>query len=199
MGDEGRERDGVVGTCFGSGRTQGQAPSSPGPAQEALTLSYESPLGWMTLAQRDGKLVGAWFDGQKHDRANLGASAQAQPGEDATLDEAAAWLDAYFAGEEPTWLPPLRPVGTDFQRRVWRELLSIPYGRTTTYGQVARSIAAKTGRKASARAVGAAVGRNPISILIPCHRVLGADGSLTGYAGGTQRKQILLSLEGAHV
>jgi methylated-DNA-[protein]-cysteine S-methyltransferase len=199
MGNEGRERDGVVGARFGSGRTQGQAPSSPGPAREALTLAYESPLGWMTLAQRDGKLVGACFDGQKHDRANLGASAQAQPGEDETLDEAAAWLDAYFAGEEPTWLPPLRPVGTDFQRCVWLELLAIPYGRTTTYGQIARCIATKTGRKASARAVGAAVGRNPVSILIPCHRVLGADGSLTGYAGGTQRKLSLLSLEGAHV
>ena len=108
-----------------------------------------------------------------------------------------AWLDSYFAVAPPLPLPALHLMGTPFQRRVWRLLLEIPYGRTTTYGALAREYERRFGSRTSARAVGGAVGRNPISIIVPCHRVLGTDGSITGYAGGVERKRALLALEGA--
>ena len=111
--------------------------------------------------------------------------------------EVCRWLDVYFAGRDPGALPPLAPHGTAFQQAVWKVLRGIPYGTTTTYGGIAARIAAARGGRMSAQAVGGAVGRNPISILIPCHRVIGTDGSLTGYAGGLDKKEYLLELEGA--
>ena len=110
-----------------------------------------------------------------------------------------AWLDRYFRGEDPGPAPPLAPAGTAFQRAVWEVLREIPYGRTATYGQVAQAAGRGLGRNTSPRAAGSAVGRNPISLLIPCHRVVGAGGSLTGYAGGLERKEALLKLEGAEI
>ena len=113
--------------------------------------------------------------------------------------EVCRWLDVYFAGRDPGTLPPLAPHGTAFQQAVWNILCGIPYGTTTTYGRIAAHIAAARGGRMSAQAVGGAVGRNPISILIPCHRVIGTDGSLTGYAGGLDKKEALLRLEGVHL
>jgi methylated-DNA-[protein]-cysteine S-methyltransferase len=121
-------------------------------------------------------------------------------GNDPVLEAARTWLENYFAGErpEPQQLP-LNPKGTEFQKRVWRLLLEIPYGQVTTYGALAAKLAQERGGKMSAQAIGGAVGRNPISIIIPCHRVIGANGRLTGYAGGLWRKQALLRLEGAMI
>jgi methylated-DNA-[protein]-cysteine S-methyltransferase len=120
-----------------------------------------------------------------------------QPGNDPVLDAAQAWLEDYFVGKrpEPARLP-LNPKGTEFQKAVWRLLLEIPYGQVTTYGALAAKLAQERGGRMSAQAIGGAVGRNPISIIIPCHRVIGADGRLTGYAGGLWRKEALLRLEG---
>ena len=166
-----------------------------------------SPLGAMTIAARTGpgapnggELVGVWFDGQVHDRAGLPDDAAVQPGREgeiAVLAAARTWLERYFAGEDPGAPPPLAPAATAFQQRVREQLLAIPRGSTRTYGEISRAIEADTGRRASARAVGGAVGRNPISVLVPCHRVVGADGSVVGYAGGAGRKMRLLRLEGA--
>lgn len=151
---------------------------------------YDSPLGEITLASDGEAIVGLWFEGQKHFAATV--SEKTTSGTSAVFDEAARWLDAYFAGHEPDETPPLRLRGTDFQKAVWIALLEIPFGETTTYGALAERLGLGRG---GARAVGAAVGRNPISIMVPCHRVLGSDGSLTGYAGGVERKRKLLELE----
>ena len=157
-------------------------------------LRYLSPLGPMVLAAEAGALTGAWFEGQKHCPALPGAA----PGADPALAAAARWLDVYFAGGRPGDPPPLRAAGTDFQRQVWALLRAVPYGQTVTYGALAARLAAARGLEhMSARAVGGAVGRNPISILVPCHRVVGAGGALGGYAGGIARKQALLALEAA--
>ena len=158
---------------------------------------YESPLGRMLLAADDGGLTGAWFYGQRYFACGLaGAEKDTETGESAdspVLLAARCWLDAYFAGERPGVADvPLAPRGTAFQRRVWDALLAIPYGETRTYGELAAELGS------SPRAVGAAVGRNPVSVIVPCHRVLGADGSLTGYAGGLELKRELLALERAH-
>ena len=110
--------------------------------------------------------------------------------------EAMRWLDVYFAGRKPDFSPALNPTGTAFQMSVWAILQTIPFGETTTYGAIAHRLEEDTGKRMSAQAVGGAVGRNPISIIIPCHRVIGADGSLTGYAGGLDKKEYLLRLEG---
>ena len=166
------------------------------------------PLGAMTLAARTGpgapdggELIGVWFDGQAHDRAGLPDDAVVEPGREGeiivVLSAARTWLERYFTGEDPGPPPPLAPAATAFQRRVREQLLAIPRGVTRTYGEISRAIEADTGRRASARAVGGAVGRNPISVLVPCHRVVGADGSVVGYAGGAGRKMRLLRLEGA--
>jgi methylated-DNA-[protein]-cysteine S-methyltransferase len=150
----------------------------------------DTPLGPLTLAATANGLAGAWFDGQKHHPGELDAPVQPQHPQ---LQRAAKALAAYFAdGQRPLDLP-LDATGTEFQRAVWRALCAIAPGTLTTYGEVARRV----GRPAAVRAVGAAVGRNPISIVVPCHRVVGQDGSLTGYAGGIERKQALLALEGA--
>ena len=155
-------------------------------------LNYISPLGTILLASDGAAVTGLWFEGQKYDRAGLPTDAvPAGDTSDAVLRAAAAWLDAYFSGSGPGEPPPLRPAGTAFQRRVWDTLRTIPYGRIVSYGTLARQLGT------SARALGAAVGRNPISLMIPCHRVVGADGSLTGYAGGVERKYALLQLEKA--
>ena len=149
-----------------------------------------SPLGGLTLASDGEALTGLWFDGQAHYGAGLSDVREESPLP--VFEEARRWLALYFDGRQPDFAPPLCPRGTAFQRAVLDALLDIPYGQTTTYGELARRLGG-----ASARAVGGAVGRNPVSIIIPCHRVLGADGRLTGYAGGLERKRCLLRLEGA--
>lgn len=158
---------------------------------------YDSPLGPITLAGEDGALTGLWFDGQKYFGAGLPAGTP--EGEPPVFRQVRAWLDRYFRGEDPGPAPPLAPAGTVFQRAVWEVLREIPYGRTATYGQVAQAAGRGLGRNTSPRAAGSAVGRNPISLLIPCHRVVGAGGSLTGYAGGLERKEALLKLESAEI
>ena len=156
---------------------------------------YESPVGPLTLASDGSAVCGLWLDGQKYHGAGLLEGAERRP-EAGGLPELRAWLDAYFAGERPpAGDVPLAPAGSAFRKAVWAKLLQIPYGQTTTYGAIANELHAELG-KASALAVGGAVGHNPVSILIPCHRVVGADGSLTGYAGGIGRKTWLLEHEG---
>ena len=154
------------------------------------TQRYRSPLGGITLASDGEALTGLWFDGQKYFARTLDGNHEEKnlP----VFGQAMQWLDQYFSGQNLGFVPPLRPRGTAFQKAVWDILLSIPYGQTVTY----REIADRLGRGMSAQAVGGAVGRNPISIIIPCHRVIGTNGSLTGYAGGIERKARLLELEG---
>ena len=155
---------------------------------------HESPLGKMLLAADDAGLTGAWFYGQRYFARGLEHAEKNAEAETSALAAARRWLDAYFAGEYPDVADvPLAPSGTAFQRRVWDALLTIPYGETRTYGGLAATL------RSSPRAVGSAVGKNPISVIIPCHRVLGADGSLTGYAGGLDRKRALLELEASPV
>lgn len=154
----------------------------------------DTPLGGMLLAADEVGLAGVWYDGQKYEAEGLRASAAER--ETPVLAQTRRWLDIYFSGREPDFLPPLHPAGTPFRQAVWALLLEIPYGQTTTYGALARRIALSRGiRRMSAQAVGGAVGHNRISILIPCHRVVGMDGSLTGYAGGIDKKRRLLELE----
>ncbi len=157
---------------------------------------YDSPLGGILLAADEIGLTGLWFDREKYFADNLPAEHTER--ETPVLAESKRWLDTYFAGSEPDCLPPLHPIGSAFRREVWEILLRIPYGQTTTYGAIARELAQKRGlARMSAQAVGGAVGHNEISIIIPCHRVVGADGSLTGYAGGIDKKVRLLELERA--
>ena len=153
---------------------------------------YDSPLGGITLAEEEGALAGLWFDGQR----GFGAPRGLPEADGPALREAVRWLDIYFAGGVPDFTPALAPRGTAFQRAVWALLREIPYGGTVTYGELAERLAARQGGRTSARAVGGAVGRNPISLIIPCHRVIGAGGALTGYAGGLERKRRLLEMEG---
>ena len=165
----------------------------------------DSPLGGMLLSADDKGLTGLWFDGQKYFAYGL---AESETGEAAChesreeeisplLAEAKHWLDIYFAGKEPDFDLPISLSGTDFQKKVWGILCTIPYGKTMTYGQIAAQLAAEQGiTRMSAQAVGGAVGHNPLSIIVPCHRVVGASGSLTGYGGGIDRKVKLLTLEG---
>ena len=154
---------------------------------------YPSPVGRLTLASDGEAITGLWIAGQKYFAATLPEDTCLRPDLSVFL-QAAAWLDAYFGEEDLLSLPPLRPDGTPFRKTVWEALLDIPYGVTVTYGELAEKLQ-YSGVYTSARAVGGAVGHNPISILVPCHRVLGADGSLTGYAGGVEVKRFLLELE----
>ncbi len=155
---------------------------------------YNSPLGGILLAADEVGLTGLWFDGQKYFARDLPAECMER--DTAALSETKRWLDMYFAGKEPDFMPPLHPIGSAFRQAVWEILLQIPYGKTTTYGAIARQLAEKQGlSRMSAQAVGGAVGHNEISILIPCHRVVGTSGSLTGYAGGMDKKMRLLELE----
>ena len=159
------------------------------------TCQYQSPMGDILLAADEIGLTGLWFDGQKYFARGLSNERIEQ--ETSVLAEAKRWLDIYFAGGQPDFTPPLHPIGSPFRRAVWELLLQIPYGQTTTYGALARRLAAQLGRATmSAQAAGSAVGHNEISILIPCHRVVGTNGSLTGYAGGVDKKERLLTLEG---
>lgn len=159
------------------------------------TGHYASPLGGMLLAADDAGLTGLWFEGQKHFARRLDSAHEER--EIPLFDEVRRWLDQYFSGREPDFMPPLHLIGTAFEREVWDILRAIPYGETTTYGSIAAQLARQRAlAHMSAQAVGGAVGRNPVSVIVPCHRVLGADGSLTGYAGGIDRKRRLLALEG---
>lgn len=155
---------------------------------------YESPLGGVTLASDGDALTGLWFDGQKYFPDNLpGECGERRLPVFARTEE---WLNVYFSGKAPDFTPKLRMITTDFRKTVWEILLSIPFGQTMTYGQIAATVAERKGiPRMSAQAVGGAVARNAISLVIPCHRVIGADGSLTGYAGGIDRKIKLLALE----
>lgn len=162
------------------------------------TSEYQSPVGRLTLVGNEGSLVGLWMEGQKYFAATL-EEAPVRREETPVLQAARGWLDRYFAREKPGAMElPLAPQGSPFRRKVWDILCRIPYGQVTTYGAIAEKMAVELGKKTmSAQAVGGAVGHNPISIIIPCHRVVGAGGSLTGYAGGIQKKVALLQLEGA--
>ena len=155
---------------------------------------YISPLGGITLASDGTALTGLWFDGQKYFAAHLSSDHEekALP----VFEQTEHWLDIYFTGKAPDFTPPLQMRATPFRKAVWDILLTIPYGQTMTYGEIADRIAKQKGlSRMSAQAVGGAVGHNLISLIIPCHRVVGSNGSLTGYAGGIDRKMKLLSLE----
>ncbi|BCZ28286.1 methylated-DNA--protein-cysteine methyltransferase [Claveliimonas bilis] len=157
---------------------------------------YRSPLGDILLAADQSCLTGLWFEGQKYFALHLDKEREEK--EIPVFEKTKQWLDLYFSGKEPDFTVPLRFIGTDFQKEVWEILCSIPYGQTMTYGEIAGKLAEKRGKKSmSAQAVGGAVGHNKISILVPCHRVVGSDGSLTGYAGGIEKKVKLLTLEKA--
>ena len=157
---------------------------------------YNSPLGKITLASDGTALIGLWFDGQKYFADTI-----ADECEEESLpifDETIKWLDIYFSGRQPDFVPKISIIGTPFRKAVAEIMLTVPYGKTITYGEIARRLSSQNGKaKMSAQAVGGAVGHNPISIIIPCHRVVGTNGSLTGYAGGIERKIELLKLEKA--
>lgn len=154
---------------------------------------YSSPLGTLLLTSDGVSLTGLWMDTQPRPSTELSKKDDLP-----VFRRTKEWLDAYFRGEKPSVSTlPLAPYGTTFQKQVWSILLQIPYGESRTYGDIAREIAARRGiRRMSAQAVGGAVGRNPISIIIPCHRCMGANGQLTGYAGGLGKKRWLLRHEG---
>ena len=160
---------------------------------------YESPLGTMTMASDGEHLTGLWFDGQKYDRSTIDGNAELKP-HLPVFTQTAQWLDAYFEGTDPGFTPPISVKGSDFKKMVSSIMLSIPFGATSTYARIAAEVARRTGRKQmSAQAVGGAVGRNPIVLIVPCHRVLASDGSLRGYAGGVDRKEWLLEREGVNM
>lgn len=155
---------------------------------------YSSPIGNILLAADDIGLTGLWFEGQKYFAHCLDRTAEAR--ELSLFEKAKRWLDIYFSGRDPDISVPLHLTGTAFQNQVWNILCSIPYGQTTTYGEIAKQLAAQRGiPHMSAQAVGGAIGHNHISILVPCHRVIGTNGCLTGYAGGIDKKVKLLTLE----
>ncbi|WP_295746862.1 methylated-DNA--[protein]-cysteine S-methyltransferase [uncultured Limosilactobacillus sp.] len=158
------------------------------------TTSYQSPFGKLLLASDQQGLTGLWFENDKYYADCLGP--QNTPMETVTLRRTKQWLDEYFAQRQPSFVPSLHLMGTNFQKIVWQILLTIPYGQVMTYQEIADAVAAKLHKKhMAAQAVGGAVGRNHIEIIIPCHRVVGANGSLTGYAAGLSVKKKLLQLE----
>jgi methylated-DNA-[protein]-cysteine S-methyltransferase len=164
------------------------------------STSYPSPLGALTLACDGNNLVGLWIDGQKYHGGTI-PEAMTADNDIPVFDAAKEWLDKYFAGKKPAVSElPLAPIGGDFRQEVWGILCEIPYGEVITYGGIAKKMAAKMNKESmSSQAVGGAVGHNPISIIIPCHRVVGSNGSLTGYAGGLDKKVKLLKLEGVDI
>ena len=153
-----------------------------------IVTTFDSPLGQMHLCSDGNALTAVTFAGQKYEETHIPKDAII--GTHPILEQTKVWLSLYFDGKIPDFLPPLNPKGTEFQKQVWEALLQIPYSETITYGALAKKLGCK-----SAQAVGGAVGRNPISVLIPCHRVVGAGGKLTGYAGGVEKKEFLLQLE----
>ncbi|QOV19531.1 methylated-DNA--[protein]-cysteine S-methyltransferase [Blautia liquoris] len=164
------------------------------------STTYQSPIGLLTLASDGNNLIGLWIEGQKYFCKNM-PETMMKKDDLPVFGMVKNWLDRYFAGKQPGISQlPLSPRGSDFRKDVWKILCEIPYGEVTTYGEIAAKIAAIMNKESmSSRAVGGAVGHNPISIIIPCHRVIGSDGSLTGYAGGVDVKVKLLKLEGADV
>lgn len=154
--------------------------------------TFDSPLGQMRLCCDGTYLTAVTFTGQNYEDKHI--PKDAEYGSHPVLEQTKEWLSQYFSGIIPVFLPPIYLNGTPFQKRVWELLLEIPYGKTIAYGELAKTLECK-----SAQAVGSAVGRNPISVLIPCHRVVGADGTLTGYAGGVEKKEALLKLEKDHL
>lgn len=177
----------------------------PGAERQLYKMKYSSPVGTLTLLSDRDALLSLKFEKERYpfiipeDCQLTVLPACVKDGEKCLpvpLRQAVRWLDCYFSGQEPDFLPPVRLEGSQFRRRVWEELLKIPYGATVTYGSIAKQLARETGRPhMSAQAVGGAVGHNPIGIIIPCHRVVGADGSLTGFGGGLEVKRGLLELE----
>lgn len=160
------------------------------------TTHYNSPIGGILLAADETGLTGLWFDGEKYyaDHPDPEHEEKDTP----VLEQTKKWLTIYFSGREPDFLPPIHMIGTPFQLSVWKILQKIPYGKTVTYGEIAKEIAAQKGLpRMSAQAVGGAVGHNELSVIVPCHRVVGTNGSLTGYAGGIDKKVKLLTLENA--
>ena len=159
---------------------------------------YQSPFGGITIASDGAALVGLWFDEQRFFAASLSPDR-----EEKTLpvfEQAVRWLDLYFSGRDPGFTPPVKLRTTEFRQAVCRIMLAIPYGRTMTYGKIAEIVARQKGvPRMSAQAVGGAVGHNPVSLIVPCHRVIGAGGALVGYGGGLDRKTALLSLEHADI
>lgn len=160
-------------------------------------MAYNSPVGALLIAEKGGALVGLWMEGQKYFLSSISEEMQ-ENNDSAVLIQTKEWLDRYFNKERPAIRElPLAPAGSAFRRSVWKFLCEIPYGEVTTYKEIAKKVAKERGIvQMSAQAVGGAVAHNPISIVIPCHRVLGSDGSLTGYAGGIDKKRKLLELEG---
>ena len=160
------------------------------------TTHYQSPIGGITLASDGESLVGLWFDGQKYFAEKL--DSQYEERDDLTVfEETRRWLDIYFNGKAPDFTPPLCMRASLFRKQVWEVLLTIPFGKIMTYGNIARIIAQERGIPSmSTQAVGGAVAHNSISLIIPCHRVIGSDGNLAGYAGGIRKKQYLLQMEG---
>jgi methylated-DNA-[protein]-cysteine S-methyltransferase len=158
----------------------------------------ESPVGTLTVSSDGENIAGLWIAGQKYFANTLGKDALEQ--NLSVFDGVKEWLTIYFSGKEPGFMPPLAPRGSPFQKSIWNILRNIPYGKTTSYGEISKQFELENeGRRASARAAGGAVGHNPISILIPCHRVIGKNGDLTGYAGGIDVKIKLLRLEGVKI
>ena len=164
---------------------------------------YHSPLGRMTMGSDGEALLGVWFDGQKYFGSTLSNGANIEETKNVFCDkklfvfqETEKWLDLYFGGKAPNFTPRLNIKNTDFRKAIWEILLTIPYGKTMTYGEIAKKLAEQKGMKSmSAQAVGGAVGHNPFSLIIPCHRVVGAGGSMVGYAGGIDKKMRLLAME----
>lgn len=160
------------------------------------TMTCASPLGTITLGSDGDSLTELWFEGQKYDTRYLNEAHEEN--DLPVFEQTKLWLDIYFSGKSPDFTPPLRFTGSDFQNEVWNILTAIPHGQTRTYGDIAEELAQKRGcTRISPQAVGGAVGKNKISIIVPCHRVMGKSGSLTGYSGGIMKKIELLKLEGA--
>lgn len=160
--------------------------------------TYRSPLGEILLAADEIGLTGLWFEGEKFYADSLDPEHEER--NVPVFDVVKKWLDIYFSGHEPDFMPPVHMIGSEFRQQVWKLLREIPYGETITYGGLAKRLARERGlERMSAQAVGGAVGHNEISIIVPCHRVVGSDGSLTGYAGGIDKKKRLLILEGVNM
>ena len=156
------------------------------------TTQYSSPIGQILLASDGENLTGLWIENQKYFADTIN---QYEDKNLPVFGKTKLWLDSYFNGEMPEIDFPLKPKGSAFRQMVWKKLLQIPYGETVTYGEISKKLKMETGKTISAQAVGGAVGHNPISIIIPCHRVVGANGNLTGYAAGIDKKKYLLDLE----